>query len=107
MTKDDFVALVAEQGSISKADAARAVDAFCGAVTVAMQQGDDIKLSGFGSFETQDRGERQGRNLRTGEPITIAATRVVRFSAGSKLRTAVNGKAAQSDTQAVQPQPRP
>lgn len=57
-----------------------------------MAKGDDVKLPGFGSFETQDRGERQGRNLRTGEAITIAASKAVRFSVGSKLKAAVNGK---------------
>ena len=93
MTKDDFVALVAEKGAMTKADAGRAVDAFCGAVTAAMEKGDDVKLPGFGSFEVQERGERQGRNLRTGEALTIAASKVVRFSAGSKLKGAVNGKA--------------
>ena len=101
MTKDDFVALVAETGSMTKADASRAIDAFCGAVTAAMERGEEIKLPGFGSFEAQDRGERQGRNLRTGEPITIAASKVVRFSAGSKLKNAVNGKAEQGSTEAA------
>ena len=51
-----------------------------------------IRLPGFGSFEAQERGERQGRNLHTGEPITIAASKVIRFSAGSKLKAAVNNK---------------
>nr|WP_255360012.1 HU family DNA-binding protein [Belnapia sp. F-4-1] len=92
LTKDDFVALVAEKGAMAKADAGRAVDAFCGAVTAAMQQGEDVKLPGFGSFEVQERGERQGRNVRTGEALTIAASKAVRFSAGSKLKNAVNGK---------------
>ena len=105
LTKDDFVTLVAEQGTMSKAEASRAVDAFCNAVTAAMQGGDDIKLPGFGSFETQDRGERQGRNLRTGEPITIAASKAVRFSVGSKLKAAVNAKTEQSGTKAVSSKP--
>jgi DNA-binding protein HU-beta len=101
LTKDEFVALVAETGAMTKADAGRAVDAFCGAVTTAMTQGDDIKLLGFGSFEAQARGERQGRNLRTGEPITIAASKAVRFSPGSKLKGAVNGKPDQASTKAA------
>jgi len=101
LTKDEFVALVAEKGAMTKADAGRAVDAFCSAVTAAMEKGDDIKLPGFGGFEAQERGERQGRNLRTGEAITIAASKVVRFSAGSKLKGAVNGKAEQTGTKAA------
>ena len=62
------------------------------AVTAAMEKGDDVKLPGFGSFEVQERGERQGRNLRTGEPLVIAASKAVRFSVGSKLKAAANGK---------------
>jgi len=93
LTKDDFAALVAEKGAMTKADAGRAIDAFCSAVTAAMEKGEDVKLPGFGSFETQERGERQGRNVRTGEPLTIAASKVVRFSVGSRLKSAVNGKA--------------
>jgi DNA-binding protein HU-beta len=101
LTKDDFIALVAEKGAMTKADAGRAVDAFCSAVTAAMESGDDIRLPGFGGFEAQERGERQGRNLRTGEPITIAASKVVRFSAGSKLKNAVNGKPESASTKAA------
>ena len=101
MTKDEFVALVAEKGAMTKAEAGRAVEAFCSAVTAAMEKGDDIKLPGFGGFEAQERGERQGRNLRTGEAITIAASKVVRFSAGSKLKGAVNGKAEQTGIKAA------
>ncbi len=92
MTKDEFVALVAEKGTMAKADAGRAVEAFCSAITAAMEQGDDVKLPGFGSFEVQERGERQGRNIRTGEALTIAASKAVRFAVGSKLKAAVNGK---------------
>jgi DNA-binding protein HU-beta len=93
LTKDDFAALVAEKGGMTKADAGRAIDAFCGAVTAAMEKGEEIKLPGFGSFEVQERGERQGRNVRTGEALTIAASKAVRFSAGARLKAAVNNKA--------------
>lgn len=101
MTKDDFVALVAEQGAMTKADASRAIEAFCGAVTAAMEWGEHVKLTGFGSFERQERGERQGRNIQTGEALTIAATKVVRFSAGAKLKAAVNGRADEPGSSAA------
>jgi DNA-binding protein HU-beta len=92
LTKEEFVALVAEKGGMTKADAGRAVEAVCDAVTTAMEKGEDVKLPGFGGFEVQERGERQGRNLRTGEAITIAASKVVKFSAGTRLKSAANGK---------------
>ena len=93
MTKEEFVALVADKGGMAKADAGRAVEAFCGAVAAAMEKGEAVKLPSFGGFEVQQRGERQGRNLRTGEAITIAASKAVKFSAGARLKEAVNGKA--------------
>ncbi len=71
---------------MTKADASRAIDAFCGAVTAAMERGGNVKLTGFGSFERRERGKRQGRNIQTGEALTIAASEVVRFSAGVKLK---------------------
>ena len=101
MTKDEFLALVAETGGMTKADASRAVEAFCGAVTAAMEKGEDVKLPGFGGFEVQERGERQGRNLRTGQAITIAAVKVAKFSAGSRLKGAVNGRPEQIGTKAA------
>ena len=90
MTKEEFVALVADKGGMAKADAGRAVEAFCGAVAAAMEKSEPVRLPGF---EVQERGERRGRNLRTGEAITIAAAKAVKFSASARLKDAVNGKA--------------
>jgi DNA-binding protein HU-beta len=101
LTKEEFVALVAEKGGMAKAEAGRAVEAFCDAVTGAMAQGEDVRLPGFGSFEVQERGERQGRNLRTGEAITIAASKVAKFSAGIRLKAAANGRPEPSGAKAA------
>ena len=101
MTKDDFLTLVADKGGMTKSDAGRAVEAFCAAVTAAMEKGEDVKLPGFGGFEVQERSERQGRNLRTGEAITIAASKVARFSAGTRLKGAVNSRPERSSTKAA------
>ena len=57
-----------------------------------MGKGEPVRLPGFGGFEVQERGERQGRNLQTGEAITIAASKAVKFSAGARLKDAVNGR---------------
>jgi nucleoid DNA-binding protein len=56
---------------------------------------------GFGSFEVQERGERQRRNLRTDEVITIAASKVVKFSAGARLKSAANSRSEQVGTKAA------
>jgi DNA-binding protein HU-beta len=97
MTKEEFVALVADKGGLSKTDAGRAVDAFCDSVSDALGRGEQVRLPGFGNFEVQQRGERAGRNLRTGEAITIAASKAVKFSAGARLKGAVNGGKAAAD----------
>ena len=88
MTKEEFVALVADKGGLSKTEASRAVDAFCDSVSDALGRGEQVRLPGFGNFEVQ---QRAGRNLRTGEAITIAASKAVKFSAGARLKGAVNG----------------
>jgi DNA-binding protein HU-beta len=93
VTKEDFVGLVADKGGLSKSEAGRAVEAFCSAVSDAMARGEEVRLPGFGNFAVAQRGERAGRNVRTGEAITIPAGKAVKFSAGARLKEAVNGKA--------------
>ena len=61
-----------------------------GAITEALQKGDAVALSGFGTFATKERAARTGRNPRTGEAIQIAATKVPGFKAGKGLKDAVN-----------------
>jgi DNA-binding protein HU-beta len=91
LTKDEFVALVADRGGVAKAEAGRAVEAVCAALTDALTRGEEVKLPGFGAFAVHARGERRGRNLHTGEAITIAASKAVKFSPGARLKEAVNG----------------
>lgn len=89
MTKSEFVDQVAANGGLTKADAAKAVDAVLQTIQDALSRGSDVTFSGFGKFHVADRGARQGVNPATGERIMIAATRVPRFSAGSALKKAV------------------
>ena len=55
----------------------------------ALRSGEDVNFTGFGKFHVAERGAREGRNPRTGEPIQIAASKVPRFTAGSGLKKAV------------------
>jgi DNA-binding protein HU-beta len=89
MTKSDFVDKVAQQSGLSKKDAANAVDAVISSIEDALKSGEDVSFTGFGKFHVADRGAREGRNPRTGETMTIAASRVPRFTAGSGLKKAV------------------
>jgi DNA-binding protein HU-beta len=89
MTKNEFVDKVASRSGLSKKDASSAVDAVIGSIEEALQSGNDVNFTGFGKFHVAERGAREGRNPRTGETMTIAASRVPRFTAGSGLKKAV------------------
>ena len=86
MSKAELVEKIASQAGLTKADAERAVNAFVNVVTAGLKAGDDITLVGFGTFSTGERATRQGRNPQTGETITIAARKVVKFKPGKALR---------------------
>ncbi|MCU0574222.1 MAG: HU family DNA-binding protein [Syntrophobacteraceae bacterium] len=85
MTKADLVSKIAGDGGITKAQAEKAVDGFVSAVTDALSAGDKVTLVGFGTFSVGSRTEREGRNPRTGEKITIPASKVVKFKPGKSL----------------------
>jgi DNA-binding protein HU-beta len=89
VTKSEFVDRVARSSGLSKKDAGAAVDAVLGAIEGALKSGEDVNFTGFGKFHVAERGAREGRNPRTGETMTIAASRVPRFTAGSGLKKAV------------------
>jgi DNA-binding protein HU-beta len=91
MTKQEFVDQVSERSGLNKKEAGDAVDAFVETITGTLKRGSEVSFSGFGKFHVADRGARQGKHPRTGEPIQIPASRVPRFSAGSGLKKAVNG----------------
>ena len=90
MTKSELAAKVAAQASLSNAAADRAVGAVFSAISDALANGETVTLTGFGTFSTRRREARQGRNPRTGESITIAASNAPSFKAGKTLRDAVN-----------------
>ncbi len=90
MNKSEFVEAVAEKASLSKADAAKAVDSMMEVVTDTLKGGDQVTLIGFGTFLNRRREARDGRNPRTGETIKIAAANVPAFKAGKALKDAVN-----------------
>ncbi len=89
MTKEELIDKIASGARLSKADAARAINATIGSITSALKKGQSVALVGFGSFKVSKRKARKGRNPRTGEIITIKAMKVPRFSAGKSLKDAV------------------
>lgn len=90
MNKTELIAAVAEKAEISKKDAEKAVKAFTEAVSEELVKGEKIQLVGFGTFEVSERPAREGRNPKTGEVMTIAASKAPKFKAGKALKDMVN-----------------
>ena len=90
MNKSELVDKVRDAADLSGAQAQKAVDAFLDSVTNAVASGDKVQLPGFGSWSSSDRKARTGRNPRTGEPVQIAASKGVKFTAGAGFKSAVN-----------------
>lgn len=90
MTKTDLVNVVAAEAQLNKKQAEAAVNGVLAAITSALKDGDKVQLIGFGTFEVKESAEREGRNPKTGETITIAASKTPAFSAGKALKDAVN-----------------
>ena len=90
MNKTELIAAVAERAELSKKDAEKAVKAFTDVVAEELVKGEKIQLVGFGTFEVSERKEREGRNPKSGEKMTISASRTPKFKAGKALKDLVN-----------------
>ena len=90
MNKTELIAAVAEKAEISKKDAEKAVKAFTDAVAEELVKGEKVQLVGFGTFEVSEREAREGRNPRTGETMTIAASKTPKFKPGKALKDEIN-----------------
>ena len=89
MNKTELINAVAANG-LSKKDAEVAVKAVLDSITDALKNGEKVQLIGFGTFEVRERGARTGRNPKTGETITIAASKAPAFVAGKGLKDSIN-----------------
>ena len=90
MNKNELVAKMAEKAGLKKTEAEKALKAFTETVAEELKNGEKIQLVGFGTFEVAERTERQGRNPKTGEAITIPASKSPKFKAGKALKDIVN-----------------
>ncbi len=90
MNKTQLIEAVAAKADLKKKDAEAAVNAITAAIAEALKAGDKVQLVGFGTFEVKAREAREGRNPRTGEKITIAASKHPAFTAGKALKDSVN-----------------
>jgi DNA-binding protein HU-beta len=90
VNKNDLIAFVAESAGLTKVDAGRSVDAFIGAIGVALKKKEEVRLVGFGTFYVSKRAATKGRNPRTGEEISIPASLQPKFKPGKSLKDALS-----------------
>lgn len=89
LTKAEMSEWLFHELGLNKREAKEFVDAFFATICEALENGDPVKLSGFGNFDLREKHQRPGRNPRTGEEIPISARRVVTFRPGQKLKLKV------------------
>jgi DNA-binding protein HU-beta len=90
MNKTQLVDAVAKEANIKKQDTAAIIDAFLETIQNEVANGEKVQITGFGSFERRERGEREVKNPRTGEPIKVAPSKSPHFSAGAVFKEKVN-----------------
>ncbi|MEX6226798.1 integration host factor subunit alpha [Providencia hangzhouensis] len=89
LTKAEMSENLFEKLGVSKRDAKDLVETFFEEVRLSLENGEQVKLSGFGNFDLRDKNQRPGRNPKTGEDIPITARRVVTLRPGQKLKSRV------------------
>ena len=87
LTRDDLAEAAREKIGLSKTESRQIVDLVLESVVRALERGEDVKLTNFGAFEIRDKGERVGRNPRTGETASISARRTIKFRASSNMKS--------------------
>lgn len=90
MNKNELIEAVAKEVGVTKADAARAIDAVFDSISAALKKGGEVRLVNFGTFLVAKRKATTGRNPRTGAPIKIPASKQPKFRPGKVLKDAVN-----------------
>jgi DNA-binding protein HU-beta len=90
MNRSDLIKALSDETGTTQTQMDTFLNAFIKTTTETLASGESIALVGFGTFKISDRAERQGRNPKTGESITIAARKSPSFSAGKALKDAVN-----------------
>jgi DNA-binding protein HU-beta len=95
VNKNEFISAVSDSKSIAKLDLSKSavstlVDTMLATIENALKKGEEVRLVGFGNFYVSKRGASKGRNPRTGEVISIKASKLPKFRAGKQLKEQVN-----------------
>ena len=97
LTKAEMAEKLFEELGLNKREAKDFVEAFFEEIRLALAEGKQVKLSGFGNFNLRNKKQRPGRNPKTGEEIPITARRVVTFHPGQKLKARVEAYVGSSE----------
>ena len=97
LTKADMAEKLFEDLGLNKREAKEVVELFFEEIRASLESNEQVKISGFGNFDLRDKGQRPGRNPKTGEEIPISARRVVTFKPGQKLKARVEAYNAGTD----------
>ena len=100
MNKTELLAAVANASGVEKVDVEAVVESLINKIQDTIASGEKVQITGFGSFERKERGERMVKNPRTGEDIQVAASKYPHFSAGSVFKDKVNVKPPEPENQA-------
>ena len=87
ITKNSLVNILHAEVGLNKREAKEFIETFFEVIKLELENGNDVKISGFGNFNLRDKVARPGRNPKTGEDVTISERRVVTFKSGLKLRS--------------------
>ena len=102
LTKAEMAEHLFEELGLNKREAKDMVEMFFEEIRQALEDGRQVKLSGFGNFDLREKKQRPGRNPKTGEEIPISARRVVTFRPGQKLKARVEAFTEQQAAMAEQ-----
>ena len=91
LTKAEMAERLFDELGLNKREAKEMVELFFEKIRLALEDGSQVKLSGFGNFDLREKNQRPGRNPKTGQEIPISARRVVTFRPGQKLKARVEG----------------
>jgi len=92
MTKADIVERIYEKVGFSKKESAELVETVFDLIKSTLEDGDKIKIAGFGNFVVKEKSDRRGRNPQTGEEITIVARKILTFKPSQVLKSAINSQ---------------
>jgi DNA-binding protein HU-beta len=106
MNRNDLIDELAESSERSRIEAEQVLDAVLTHIAAALERGEKVDIRGFGAFQVIEKKERQGRNPKTGETLTIAAKKVASFKPSKDLAERVNRKAGAASAGSASPETR-